>query len=30
LTMRRIANALGVTWEEIDEFRQAIEEKVAA
>jgi len=28
--MRRIAEALGVSWEEIDEFRQAIEEKVAA
>ena len=30
LTMRRIADALGVDWAEIDEFRQAIEEKVAA
>jgi len=30
LTVRRIANALGVNWMEIDEFRQAIEEKVAA
>ena len=30
LTMRRIANALGVNWMEIDEFRQVIEEKVAA
>jgi len=28
--MRRIAEALGVDWAEIDEFRQAIEEKVAA
>jgi transcriptional regulator with XRE-family HTH domain len=30
LTMRRIANALGVNWMEIDEFRQGIEKKVAA
>ncbi len=30
LTMRRIAESLGVDWVEIDEFRQAIEEKVAA
>ena len=25
LTMRRIANALGVDWSEVDEFRAAIE-----
>ena len=33
LTMRRIADALGVDWKEVDEFRQAVEdleEKVAA
>ncbi len=33
LTMRRIADALGVDWKEVDEFHQAVEdleEKVAA
>ena len=30
LTMSRIADALGVDWAEIDEFRQAVEGKVAA
>ena len=30
LTVRKIAEALGVDWAEVDEFRAAIEEKAAA
>ena len=30
VSMRKIAEALGVEWDEVDEFRQAVEEKAAA